>query len=114
METYTTLREDSRSKISKIMIAIALAFTICGVAAGPALADHDHDGDDHHRGNGWHRNGWHRHEGHGRGRGWRGPDVYYAPAPNYYYAPRRYYSAPPPIVYYPRPPSGVDLFFGIR
>lgn len=102
METSTTLREDSRSKLSRIVIAIALAFTICSVAAGPALADHDRD--DHHRGHGW------RH--HERYR--RAPDVYYAPAPNNYYAPRGYYYAPPPVVYYPRPPSGIDLFFGIR
>jgi hypothetical protein len=110
METSATLREDSRSKINKIVIAIALALTICGVAARPALADHDHHGNGHHRGNGWH-NGW-RH--HGNERHWREPDVYYAPAPNHYYAPRGYYYAPPPVVYYPRPRSGLDLFFGLR
>jgi hypothetical protein len=108
METSATLREDSHSTISKIVVAIALAFTICGVAAGPALADHDHDGDDHHRGNGWRHHGGH-HQRH-----WRDDDAYYAPAPNHYYAPRGYYYAPPPVVYYPRPRSGLDLFFGLR
>ncbi len=107
METLATLREESRSKISKIVIAIAVAFTICSVTKGPTLAEAD---DGHQRGRGWrHGNRWRHDE-----RRWRGPDVYYAPAPNYYYAPRRYYYAPPPVVYYPRPPSGIELFFGLR
>ena len=94
----------SRSRIGKIVIASAFAFTISGLTAGPALADHDH-----HRGN-----RWRHHDNGGRNRYWRGPDSYYAPAPNYYYAPRRYYYEPPPVVYYPRPRSGLDLFFGVR
>jgi hypothetical protein len=104
VETSATLRRDSQPQIGKIVVAFALAFTICSVAARPALADHDHG---HHRGWGWHHDN-------GRHRDWRGPEVYYAPAPNYYYAPRHYYYAPPPVVYYPRPPSGVELFFGLR
>ncbi len=105
MKTLVILREISRSRVNKIVIAIALGFTICGVAAGPALADSD-------RGN--HR-GWHHHEGRPGYRYWRGPRAYYSPAPNYYYAPRRYYEyEPPPVVYYPRPPTGIELFFGLR
>jgi hypothetical protein len=78
-------------------IAVAMAFVICGVAAGPALADRD----DHDRGQGGH----HRHD-----RGWHGhrrhfvqssePDVYYAP---------------PPVVYAPAPPSpGITFVFPLR
>jgi len=76
-------------------IAMAMAFVICGVAAGPALADHDH-----HHNRGW--RGYERHD-----RGWYGPrHFFYSPAPDVYYA-------PPPVVYtpaYPVPPRVTFLF----
>ena len=39
-------------------IALAMAFVICGVAAGPVFAKHGHHGWKH-RGHGWHDQGWH-------------------------------------------------------
>lgn len=84
-------------------IAIAMTFAILAGATGPAFADRD---DDHGHGRGHSRH----HYGHHWGR--PGPRVYYAPRPTYYYGPRRYYSEPPPVVYYPRQPSGLNLFFG--
>ncbi len=70
-------------------IAIAMAFVICAVAAGPALADHD----DHHHG----RSEWHR--------GWHERPFFYSSAPDVYYA-------PPPVVYTPAYPSpGINLVF---
>jgi|ERR1700688_1199608 len=98
------------TRISKIAIAIAFSFVICGIPVRPALADDDHrGGDDRHndRGN----------EGRGRDRDRGAPqaDYYYVPQPNYYYAPEPdYYYAPQPQ-YSPPPPSvGVSLFFGLR
>ena len=78
-------------------IAMAMAFVICGVAAGPALADHD----GHHRGR-WgherHDRGWHGHRRH----------FFHASEPGVYYA-------PPPVVYAPVYPSpGVNLIFPLR
>jgi hypothetical protein len=103
-----------RSKIARIAAAIAFALTICSVAAGTARAD-DH--------------GRHDDRG-GHDRGWRGPNVYVAPEPDYYYQPPPdYYDAPEPDYYYPPeqpyyqpdqpeyyppPPSeGIHLFFGL-
>jgi hypothetical protein len=78
-------------------IAMAMAFVICGVAAGPALADRD----DHHRGRGGHERhdrGWHGHRRH----------FFYSSEPNVYYA-------PPPVVYYPAYPSpGINFVFPLR
>src|SRR5581483_11655441 len=74
------------AKLSRVAIAVALSFAICGVFAGPARAGHhhEHDGDEHHG----ERNHWHR-----------GP-VYVAPAPNNYYVPPpNYYYAPEPTYY---------------
>lgn len=95
-------------------VSLLIAAGFLGLAATPALADHDHDGwrdrDD------WHDHGHHRGWHHGRGDPHRGPvvveerpvivqqrPVYVAPPPPVYYAP------PPPPVYYQRP-SGIDLF----
>jgi len=73
-------------------IAIAMAFVICGVAAGPALADRD----DHNRGRG--------HEGHDRG--WHGHHRHFYPSE------RDVYYAPPPVVYAPVSPSpGINFVF---
>ena len=77
-------------------VAMAMAFVICGVAAGPALADHE----GHHRGR------W----GHGHDRGWHGQrrQVFYSSEPDVYYA-------PPPVVYTPVYPSpGVSFIFPLR
>jgi hypothetical protein len=69
-------------------IALAMAFVICGVAAGPGLADRH-----------GHRHGRRSYERHDRG--WYGPrHFFYSSAPTVYYA-------PPPVVYtpaYPAPP----------
>jgi hypothetical protein len=84
--------------------AAALASTLLGLSAGPALA---HDRDDggrggwEHRGwdhRGWDHDGWRRHEWREHGWGWGG---YYQPGyyDGYYAAPRVYY--PPPPAYYP-------------
>jgi hypothetical protein len=77
-------------------IAIAMAFVICGLAAGPALADHH----DHHRGRGhWEHD-----------RGWHGP-----PRRHYYYSEPDVYYAPPPVIYAPVVPSpGIGLIFPFR
>ncbi|MGD0289330.1 MAG: hypothetical protein ABSC63_06705 [Candidatus Binataceae bacterium] len=100
-----------RSGICRIATAIAFAFLLCTVAAGPARAD-DHRGDND-RGD----HGDQHHDDHDRGD--RGPDVYVEPEPDYYYAPQPdYYTAPEPDYYYaPQrqynpPPQGVNLFFG--
>jgi hypothetical protein len=79
--------------MTRIIFAMATAFAMCMVAAGPALADHGH-----HRG----RGGYERNYS-----GWYGPrHFYYASEPNVYYA-------PPPVVYtpaYPAPPRINFLF----
>jgi hypothetical protein len=76
-------------------IALATALVICGVAAGPVLADRD----DHHHG----RRGWGQrsHE-----RGWYGPrHFFYSSEPDVYYA-------PPPVVYTPPyPPPRINFLF---
>ncbi len=103
-----------RVKVTRIAAAFAFVLMICSVAAGTARAD-DHD----------------RHDDRGHhDRGWRGPNVYVAPEPDYYYEPPPdYYDAPEPDYYYPPeqpyyqpdqpedyppPPSeGIQLFFGL-
>jgi hypothetical protein len=77
-------------------IALAMAVVICGVAAGPVFAKHDHHGWKH-RGHGWHDQGW-------RDQGWHGyhKGVYYSPR-------RNVYAAPPPIVYTPYRSPGIEL-----
>jgi hypothetical protein len=98
------------SRISKIALAFAFSFVICGTSVRSALAD------DHHGGGG-DRNGggdW----GRGAARGPVGyapqPDYYYAPQPNYYYAPEPDYYYPPQPQYAPPPPTeGILLFFGL-
>jgi hypothetical protein len=76
-------------------IALATAFVICGVAAGPALADHD----DHHHGHWGHA----QHDG-----GWDGQQH-----GHFFYPEHDVFYAPPPIVYaspvYPSP--GITFFF---
>ena len=102
------------ARFCRIATAIAFALIlICAFGVGSIRADdrHGHDGGDHGRG----------HDDHDRG--YRGPQVYYAPQPDYYYAPPpNYYSQPDPYEYYPPPqpgyypppPSeGINLFFGL-
>ena len=79
-------------------LAMAMAFAICAVAAGPALGDHGH-----HRGRGYVRHGgYERQYG-----GWYGPrHFFYSSEPDVYYA-------PPPVIYtpaYPAPPRINFLF----
>jgi hypothetical protein len=107
MEISPTPEKELRTKIGRIVTAIAFVFVICSVAVGPARADdrrgHDDGGD--------------RHDNRDRDR--RGPDVYVAPQPDYYYVPpANYYNSPEPDYYYPprpqyySPPPGIHLFFG--
>jgi len=76
-------------------IAMVMAFVICGVAAGPALADRD----DHNRGREHERHdrGWHGHRRH------------------FHSSERDVYYAPPPVVYTPVYPSpGINFVFPLR
>jgi annexin A7/11 len=114
MDTSLKPKKELRSKIGRIAMAVAFAVVIGSVGVGLARAQDHNDGD----------------------RGYRGPNIYYAPQPDYYYAPQPdyyyapqpdYYSAPEPDryytpepeyyapqpEYYPPPPSqGIHLFFG--
>ena len=76
-------------------IALAMVLVICGVAAGPVLADRD----DHRHGR-WGRGEW------SYERGWYGPrHFFYSSEPRVYYA-------PPPIVYTPPyPPPRINFIF---
>jgi hypothetical protein len=114
MDTSPKPKEELRSKIGRIAMAVAFTLVIGSVVVGPARAA-DHGGRDGDRG----RDGDQRHND--GDRGYRGPNVYIAPQPDYYYAPPPdYYYAPEPEQYYgpqpeyyPPPPSeGVHLFFG--
>jgi hypothetical protein len=108
-----TMEKTTLIKLGKIALAAALAFSICGIAVRPALAD------DHHRGGGDRGHN----EGHDRDRYQGGGSYSYAPQPSYYYAPRpNYYYAPEPDqyaytpqqgYYAPAPSQGVNLFFGL-
>jgi len=100
------------NKLSKIALAMALAFAVCGVGLRPALADAHHHGGGHGD----------RSEQHGGGHGrWHQARSYSAPQPNYYYAPQpNYYYAPEPDqysyqqrYYSPGPSQGVNMFFGL-
>jgi hypothetical protein len=111
MEISSKPGKELRSKIGRIATAIAFAFVIGSVAVGPARAD-DHRGRDDRGGDRHHNDS---------DRGYRGPDVYFAPQPDYYYAPQPdyyyapepdYYYAPQPEYYPPRPSEGHQLFFG--
>jgi len=101
-----TVEKDMLTRISKIAIAIAFSFVICGIAVRPALADEHHGGGDAR----------HNERGHAdrdRDRRAPQPDYYYAPQPNYYTAPEPdYYYAPQPQ-YPPAPSEGITLFFGL-
>ena len=108
------MEKPTLTRISKIAIAIAFSFVVCGTAVRPALAaDRRDSGGDRHNDRG--------DAGRGRDNDRGGvyyapqPDYYYAPQPDYYYAPEPdYYYAPQPE-YYPAPPSeGINLFFGLR
>jgi hypothetical protein len=74
---------------------LATAFVICGVAAGPALADHD---DHHHHGHWGHA----QHDG-----GWNGQ-------PGHFFYPERDVFYPPPPILYTSPAypsSGLSFVF---
>lgn len=89
-----------RAMMGKLVIALALAGVIGGVAV-PARADDD-----------WRRRErFEREREHERQREWREHHrhpVYVAPPPAYVYA-------PPPVVYAPPPPpSGINLIFPLN
>lgn len=106
------MEKTALTRISKIAIAIAVCFVICGIAAGTALTeDHGH----RYRGDyDWDRGGFSYTPY---------PDHYYAPQPNYYYAPEpdyyyyptepQYYYEPQREYYPPSRPPGISLFFGL-
>jgi hypothetical protein len=100
--------EKTKLIIRKTALAIILLL-ICGLAASPALAYGYH----HH---GYHHHGWYHHGYHyGGAYAYSAPGYYYAPARNYYYQPEPYYyNYSPAPEYYTPPPSGINLFFGIR
>ena len=79
-------------------LPIVMAFVICGILAWAPRADADHDRRHGDRGR---HGGGERHD-----RGWHGHDTvtYYGGAPDVYYA-------PPVVLYPPRAPSGISLFF---
>ena len=90
-----------RSTGCKVLMALALASAISGLAISPALADNN---DGHDQGN--------RH-GHQGQREWRGDhegyDGYRSEQGPYIYEQPVY--APPPVYYEPRPSPGISFFF---
>jgi hypothetical protein len=103
--------------LRRLAMAGAVAATLAGIGAAPALAD-----DWGHRGDGWRHgewrhDGWRRHEW--REHEWRERHGFFAPRyyypPSYYYYPPSYAYVPPPVVY---PPAfvapGLNLGFYFR
>lgn len=96
----------------RLVMAGAVAATLAGIGATPALAD-----DWGHRGwghdDGWRRHEWREHEWRER-HGFFAPRYYYPPS-YYYYYPPSYAYVPPPVVY---PPAfvtpGLSLGFYFR
>ena len=98
-------------KIRPILLSVAMAATLAGGIAAPALA---HDERDH---DGWRRHEWRQHERHEwrEHRGWDYRGVYpyaYGYAPGYVYGPPPVIYAPPPVIY-PRPAPAI-VGFGIN
>jgi hypothetical protein len=100
------LHDRNVTLMRRLVMAGAMAATLAGIGAAPALAD-----DWGHRGDGWHDNGrhegWRRHEW--REHEWRERQGFFAPRyyypPNYYYYPPSYTYVPPPVIY---PPAYVE------
>jgi len=90
-----------RSTGRKIVMALALASAISGLAISPALADNNdgHDQGKHHKNYGQSKK-------HGDNEGY---DGYRSEQGPYIYAQPVY--APPPVYYEPRPSPGISFFF---
>jgi hypothetical protein len=98
MKTSTKQARNLRPTIGRIVMALAVASAMGGLAITPALGDNN----DHHD------KGWHKGKQHGdRGHEYR-PEyrpVYQHP----YYSPPVY--VPPPVYYYPQQSPGISFFF---
>lgn len=91
--------------LAKLTHAAAIAGMLCGLAATPALADHDH-------GRHWKKNHWRE-----RRSDWRPRHYHRDYDRSYYYSEPReyYYSSPRLYVPVPPPPSfGLNLVFPIH
>ena len=87
----------------KVVMALALASAISGLAISPVLADYNdgHDQGKHHKNYGQSK----KHRDNDRYDGYRseqGPYIYAQPV-----------YAPPPVYYEPQPSAGISLFFPI-
>jgi hypothetical protein len=103
MKPVTSRTPQGRSIGGKMMLALAVAPLMVGLATGPAFSD------DHQRRVGPPRHDQRGHYPSPRGHQPRGhyvPPVVYAPPPTVIYA-------PPPVVYAPPPSPGISLFFEI-
>ena len=96
MKTSTKQVRNLRPTISKIVMALAVASVMGGMAITPALAKDNHDRQGH-RDNGWHK---------GQAKGDRDRRDY---RPSYYY-PQPVY-VPPPVYYAPQQSPGISFFF---
>jgi len=101
MKTETIQTRTLGLTISKLMIALAFASVMSGLAIGPALAE-DNDRNNEHHDNGWHKGGSHdrdRHEHEHDRHEYRDPHYYSQPV-----------YAPPPVYYVPRESPGITVF----
>lgn len=106
MKTSTKQARNFSPTISKIVMALAVASVMGGMAMTPALAKDKHDRQGH-RDNG-------RHNGEWRGdrddrRGYQQP--YYYEHPSYYSQP---VYAPPPVYYAPQQSPGISFFLPLN
>ena len=104
MKTSTKQASNFRPTISKVVMALAVASVMSGMAITPALAK-DNDNRQGHRDNGLHK---------GQSKGDRDRPEYrpvYQPVYEhpYYYSQPVY--VPPPVYYTPQPSPGISLFF---
>jgi hypothetical protein len=93
MKTSTNQARNFRPTISKIVMALAVASVMGGMAITPALGANRQ---------GYQDKGWHKGQSQGdrNRRGYR--PVYERPQPVY---------APPPVYYTPQPSPGISFFF---
>ena len=104
MKTSTKQARNSGPTISKIVMALAVASVIGGMAITPAFAADNHRDNNHrqvHRDNGRHNGEW---------RGDRNDRRGYQQS--YYYSQPVY--APPPVYYDPQPSAGISLVFPLN
>jgi hypothetical protein len=102
MKTSTIQAKNSRPTISKIVMALAVASVMGGMAITPALGDNRKG----HQDQGLHK---------GQNKGDRERPEYRPVYRPVYQEPYRYYSepvyAPPPVYYEPQVSPGISLFF---